>query len=132
MSDSEPLDGRALKGKRGLTRLANALRYSIHGLHAAWVNEDAFRLEVLLACIMIPLAALLPISLVEKILLIGVVMLVLITELMNTGLEAAVDRDSFEINSLGKRAKDLGSASVFLSMLLAGGTWLAILVQNFV
>jgi len=130
-SEAAPLDGRALKGKRGLERLANAMRYSIDGLRTAWINEDAFRLEVRFAAVMIPLAVVLPLSLVEKILLIAVVVLVLITELMNTGLEAAVDRDSFEINPLGKSAKDLGSAAVFLSLLLAGGTWLAILINRF-
>ena len=66
---------------------------------------------------------LLPVALVEKILLIGVVVLVLIVELLNSGIEAAVDRDSLEINPLGKRAKDIGSAAVMLSLLLAGGTW---------
>ena len=67
-----------------------------------------------------PIAVLLPVALVEKILLIGVVVLVLIVELLNTGIEAAVDRDSFEINPLGKRAKDFGSAAVMFSLLLAG------------
>jgi diacylglycerol kinase (ATP) len=124
-------DSRALKGKRGLQRVLNAASYSIDGLRAAWAHEDAFRQEALLAVVMIPTALLLPVGLIEKILLIGVVVLVLIVELLNTGIEAAVDRDSFEINPLGKRAKDFGSAAVMLALLLAGGTWLAILAGRF-
>ncbi len=119
-------DGRALKGKRGLQRVINAARYSLDGFAAAWQNEDAFRQEVLLAAVMIPVALLLPVTAVEKILLIGVVLLVLIVELLNSAVEAAIDRDSYEINPLGKRAKDLGSAAVMLSLILAGGTWVAI------
>jgi diacylglycerol kinase (ATP) len=124
-------DGRALKGKRGLQRILNAARYSIDGFAAAWAHEDAFRQEVILAAIMVPIALLLPVGLIEKILLIGVVVLVLIVELLNSAVEVAVDRDSYEINSLGKRAKDLGSAAVMLALLLAGGTWMAILAARF-
>ncbi len=124
-------DSRSLKGKRGLQRLLNATRYSLDGLRAAWAHEDAFRLEALLAAVMIPAALLLPVGVIEKILLAGVVVLVLIVELLNTGIEAAIDRDSLEINPLGKRAKDYGSAAVMLSLLLAGATWLAILGARF-
>lgn len=124
-------DGRALKGKRGLRRVLNATRYSIDGFAAAWQNEDAFRQEALLAAVMIPAALLLPVGVVEKILLVGVVVLVLIVELLNTAIEAAIDRDSYEINPLGKRAKDLGSAAVMLSLLLAGATWIAIIGAHF-
>jgi diacylglycerol kinase (ATP) len=123
-------DGRALKGKRGLQRLVNAFGYSRDGLLDAWRQEDAFRQEVVLAAIMIPAALLLPVGLVEKVLLIAVVVLVLVVELLNTAVEAAIDRDSFEINPLGKRAKDLGSAAVLLSLLLAAGTWIAILAAH--
>jgi diacylglycerol kinase (ATP) len=133
---SEPQDGtarvdRALKGKRGLERVLNATRYSVDGLRAAWQHEDAFRQEVALAAVMIPVALFLPVGVIEKILLIGVVVLVLIVELLNSGIEAAVDRDSLEIDPLGKRAKDIGSAAVMLSLLLAGGTWIAILAAHF-
>jgi len=124
-------DSRSLKGRRGLRRVLNAARYSLDGLRAAWRHEDAFRQELILAAIMIPTAALLPVTLVEKIVLIGVVVLVLIVELLNTGIEAAIDRDSLEINPLGKRAKDYGSAAVMLSLLLAGGAWTAILAARF-
>jgi diacylglycerol kinase (ATP) len=124
-------DSRTFKGRRGLQRVLNATGYSLDGLRAAWTHEDAFRQELMLAAVLIPVAAFLPVSLVEKILLVGVVLLVLIVELLNTGIEAAVDRDSLEIDSLGKRAKDFGSAAVMLSLLLAGGTWVAIIGAHF-
>jgi len=124
-------DSRALKGTRGLRRLLNATRYSVDGLRAAWAHEDAFRQELILAAVMVPAALLLPVSLLERIALIGVVVLVLVVELLNTAIEAAIDRDSLEINPLGKRAKDYGSAAVMLALLLAGGTWAAILLTRF-
>jgi diacylglycerol kinase (ATP) len=128
---SDPADSSALKGKRGLRRVLNAARYSLDGLAAAWRNEDAFRQEAVLAAILIPVALLLPVGLVEKVLLVGVVLLVLIVELLNSGIEAAIDRDSLNIDDLGKRAKDLGSAAVMLSLLLAAGTWVAIISTRF-
>ena len=76
--------------------------------------------------VLTPVALVLPIALAEKILLVGVLMLVLIVELLNSAIEAAVDRDSLEINPLGKRAKDVGSAAVMLALVFAGGTWVAI------
>ena len=127
-----PADSRALKGRRGLQRVLNATGHSLDGLRAAWRHEDAFRQELVLAAVMMPLAALLPVTLVEKVLLIGVVLLVLIVELLNTAIEAAIDRDSLQIDDLGKRAKDYASAAVMLSLLLAGGTWTAILAARFV
>lgn len=130
-AETPPPDGRAMKGKRGLQRLLNAARYSLDGLAAAWRHEDAFRQEVALAAVMIPLALLLRLPVVETVLLIGVVVLVLIVELLNSGIEVAVDRDSYEINPLGKRAKDFGSAAVMLALLLALGTWLAIVAHHF-
>ena len=126
-----PADSRALKGQRGLQRLLNATGYSLDGLRAAWRHEDAFRQELILAAVMIPLAVLLPLTLLEKIALVGVVVLVLIVELLNTAIEAAIDRDSLEIDALGKRAKDYGSAAVMLSLALAAGTWAAILAVRF-
>jgi diacylglycerol kinase (ATP) len=127
-----PADSRTLKGRRGLQRVLNATGHSLDGLRAAWRHEDAFRQELVLAAMMMPLAALLPVTLVEKVLLIGVVVLVLIVELLNTAIEAAIDRDSLQIDDLGKRAKDYASAAVMLSLLLAGGTWTAILAARFV
>lgn len=128
---TRPADGRTLKGKRGMERLINATRYSVDGFVAAWRHEDAFRQEAVLAALLIPLALWLPVSLIEKILLVAVVVLVLIVELLNSAVEVAIDRDSYEINPLGKRAKDLGSAAVMLSLLLAGGTWVAVIGSHY-
>jgi diacylglycerol kinase (ATP) len=130
-SAAVPADSRALKGKRGAQRLVNALHYSLDGLHAAWTGEDAFRQELILAAFMVPAALFIPVGLVERLMLIGSVVLVLIVELLNTAVEAAIDRHSFEINPLAKRAKDLGSAAVMMSLLLAGGMWIAILWARF-
>lgn len=130
-SPSAPGDSRVLKGKRGLQRILNACRYSVDGLRSAWLEEDAFRQELLLAAVLVPLAILLPLGLVERLLLIGSVVLVLIVELVNTAIESAIDRQSFEINPLAKRAKDLGSAAVMLSLLLAGAVWVCILWARF-
>lgn len=126
-----PDDSRTLKGKRGLLRIMNAFRYSADGLAAAWHHEDAFRQEMVLAAVMVPTALMLPVALLEKILLIAVVILVLIVEILNTAVEAAIDRHSFEINPLAKRAKDLGSAAVMLSLMLAAGVWASILWATF-
>lgn len=131
MNDA-PDDSRALKGKSGLVRLINAARYSRDGLIEAWRNEDAFRQEVLLAAVLIPVALALPVTVVEKILLIGAVLAVLVVELLNTAIEAAIDRDSYRIDTLGKRAKDYGSAAVLIALLAAAGVWSAILWTNFV
>ncbi|SPE20060.1 Diacylglycerol kinase [Burkholderiales bacterium] len=130
-SPSAPRDSRALKGKRGLQRVWNAFRYSIDGFIAAWCEEDAFRQELLLAAALIPIAVLLPIAVIERLLMVGSVVLVLIVELLNTAIEAAIDRHSFEINPLAKRAKDLGSAAVMLALLLAGGIWVTVLWSRF-
>src|SRR5258706_2181255 len=116
-----PGDSRTLKGKRGLLRIAHAFRYSADGLAAAWHHEDAFRQEMVLAAVMVPTALMLPVTLVERILLISVVILVLIVEILNTAVEAAIDRQSFEINPLAKRAKDLGSAAGMLSLMAGRG-----------
>jgi diacylglycerol kinase (ATP) len=124
-------DSRALKGKRGLQRVWNACRYSIDGFVAAWNEEDAFRQEVILAVVLIPIAIFLPVDFIERILMISSIFLVIIIELLNSAVEAAIDRHSFEINPLAKRAKDLGSAAVMLSLLLAGGIWIAILWSRF-
>jgi diacylglycerol kinase (ATP) len=86
---------------------------------------------VILAAVMAPTALFLPVTLVERILLIAVVVLVLIVEILNTAVGAAIDRQSFEINPLAKRAKDLGSAAVMLSLILAGGVWASVLWATF-
>lgn len=124
-------EGRTLKGKRGWRRLVNATRYSFDGLRAAWRYENAFRQELVLTIVLAPIALVLPLPGVEKVLLVGSLLLVLITELLNTAVEAAVDRDSVEINPLGKRAKDYGSAAVMVSLLAAGLAWLTILGAHY-
>ncbi len=134
MTGETPLpggDGRALKGKRGLRRVWNAIGYSIEGLRFAWHGEDAFRQECILAAFLVPAAAFLPVSFVERILLVASVVLVLIVEILNSAIEAAIDRQGYEINPLAKRAKDLGSSAVLLALLLSGGTWAAVLWHRF-
>ena len=110
----------AQKGRTGFNRMWHATRYSLAGLRAGW-SEAAFRLEACLAIVMLPLAFWVGRGWVEVALLAGSVLLVLIVELLNTGIEAAIDRIGLERHALSKRAKDMGSAAVFLSLLLAGG-----------
>ena len=107
-------DYKAYKGKQGITRLINALGYSRDGLGAAWKNEAAFREEVMLAAVAIPLALFLAHSGVDRALMIGSVFLVLIVEILNSAVEAVVDKASPEKHELAKRAKDMGSAAVLL------------------
>ena len=129
--ENGPADSTALKGKRGLRRLMNATRYSIDGFAAAWRHEAAFRQEILACIVLVPVAILLPLAPVEKVLLIGSLLLVLIVELLNTAIEVAVDRDSVRIDPLGKRAKDYGSAAVTIVLLIAGMTWVTILGSHY-
>ena len=116
------------KGKQGLTRLINALGYSRDGLAAAWKNEAAFREEVLLAIVTIPLAIVLGKTGIERALLIGAILLILIVEILNSGLEAVVDKASPEKHELAKRAKDMGSAAVLLSLVNAAIIWACVLL----
>jgi diacylglycerol kinase (ATP) len=111
------------KGKTGLTRLINAFRYSLDGFAAAYRHEDAFRQETWLALVLIPLALFLPASGVGKALMIASVLLVLIVELLNSAVEAVVDRVSLERHHLAKRAKDIGSAAVLLALGNVVATW---------
>lgn len=111
------------KGKTGLTRVLNAFRYSMAGLAAAYRNEDAFRQEVWLAVILIPLALFLPVSAIGKALMVASVLLVVIVELINSALEATVDRISLEQHHLAKRAKDIGSAAVFVALVNVVAVW---------
>jgi diacylglycerol kinase (ATP) len=104
------------KGKTGLKRVWNALFYSFDGLAAALRHEDAFRQELLLACLLIPTAAYLPLGVGMKCMMISSVLGVLVVELLNSGIEAVTDRISLEDHALAKRAKDLGSAAVLLSI----------------
>jgi len=118
------------KPARGLKRVINAWGYSIQGLRAG-LSEPAFLEETLLACIMIPAAFWLGQTWLEVSLLVAVVVLVLVAELLNTGIEAAIDRISLDHHPLSKRAKDVGSAAVMLALLLCGGIWAAALFNRF-
>ena len=115
------------KGKTGLRRVWNALLYSLDGLAAAFRHEDAFRQEVLLAAILVPVAFFMPASGTDKALMIASVLLVLVVELLNSAVEAAVDRISLENHLLAKRAKDIGSAAVFLSLVNVPVVWALVL-----
>lgn len=123
--------GNSYKGKVGIRRIWNALRYSLAGLRAAFQNEDAFRQELLLAAILIPVALVLPAGPTGKALMIGSVFLVLIVELLNSAVEATVDRISLEDHRLAKRAKDIGSAAVMLSLINLLVIWVVTLIPAF-
>lgn len=115
------------KGKTGLRRVWNALFYSIDGIRAAYRHEDAFRQEVLLALFLLPIALFMPTTGIGKALLMGSVLLVLIVELLNSAVEATVDRISLENHRLAKRAKDIGSAAVLLSLANVAIVWVLVL-----
>ena len=115
------------KGRTGLDRVIRAAGYSWSGLRTAFRNESAFRQETVLAVVLIPAAFWLGRSWVEVALLAGSVLLVMIVELLNTGIESAIDRIGPEWHDLSKRAKDMGSAAVLLALLLCVGIWSAAL-----
>jgi diacylglycerol kinase (ATP) len=119
------------KSKSGLKRIFSAFFYSIDGFRAAWKHEHAFRQEVMVAVPGIVIALLLPVSRYEKLALIGVLVLVLVVELLNSAIEAVVDRVSLDRHSLSKNAKDLGSAAVMLTFLMALVTWAVVLYPLF-
>ena len=118
------------KGQTGLRRLWNASRHSLDGLRAAAIHEDAFRQELAIAAILLPLGLWLGNTGVEKALLAGSVLMVLVVELLNSALEATVDRISLDDHPLAKRAKDIGSAAVMLSLVTCGAVWLLLLAQS--
>lgn len=118
------------KARTGLNRIFHAGGYSIEGLQAGW-GETAFRQEAIAAIFLVPLAFWLGDNWVETTLLAGTVLIVMIVELLNTGIETAIDRVGPEWHALSKRAKDMGSAAVLLSLLLCGGVWVAALLQRF-
>ncbi len=116
------------KGKTGLRRLINAFSYSMDGFKAAYQHEDAFRQEVWLSLVLIPLAFYLEAEALHRILMVGSVLLVMIVELLNSAVEAVVDRVSIERHALAKRAKDIGSAAVLLALINLGVVWGLILL----
>jgi diacylglycerol kinase (ATP) len=115
------------RGKTGLRRLWSALFHSLDGFRAAFRHEDAFRQEVMLAAVLIPLALFLPAAAIGKALMIAAVLLVLIVELLNSAVEATVDRISLEQHQLAKRAKDIGSAAVFVTLINVLVVWAVVL-----
>ena len=125
------LEESPFKGKTGVQRVWNALHYSLAGLHAAFTCEDAFRQEALLAALLIPASFLLPASGPGRALMIASVLLVLIVELLNSAIEAVVDRVSLENHRLAKRAKDIGSAAVLIALLDVLVVWYCVLKELF-
>jgi diacylglycerol kinase (ATP) len=116
-------------GINPLDHLINATRYSCQGLRHAWVNEAAFRYEIYVLAVALPAAWFIGKSAVERALLIGSVLLVVVVELINSAIEATVDRVSKDHHELSGRAKDLASAAVFVSILLAATVWLILLLD---
>lgn len=111
------------KSKNGMNRIVGAFFYSMEGFKAAWQREHAFRQELAVVVVATIVALCLPVPALQKLILVGVFVLVLIVELLNSAIEAVVDRVSLERNPLSKNAKDFGSAAVFLTFTLAAATW---------
>jgi|KBSSwiStaDraftv2_1062776.scaffolds.fasta_scaffold236865_2 diacylglycerol kinase (ATP) len=127
MEELSELKASPHKSKSGLLRIWNAVFYSLAGFKAAYRHEHAFRQECLLALILLPAALLMPTSGLGKALMVASVLLVLVVELVNSALEAAVDRISLEQHQLAKRAKDIGSAAVFMSLVNVAAVWALVL-----
>lgn len=118
-----PLPFNPYKGNRGLTRAWHALKNSLNGFRVAIREESAFRQELTLAVLLVPVGIAVPVDAVSHVLLIGSVLLVLIVELLNSSVEAAIDRISLERHELSRRAKDLGSAAVTVALVVCLLTW---------
>jgi len=119
------------KSKSGLKRIFSAFFYSLEGLQTAVRSEHAFRQELFVFVVGTIAALLLPVSAFQKLVLIGSMVIVLIVELINSAIEAVVDRVSLERHPLSKNAKDFGSAAVLLACLLSGASWVVVLVNRF-
>ncbi|QWE03874.1 diacylglycerol kinase [Polynucleobacter sp. JS-JIR-II-50] len=128
MNSPYHIDQNPHKGNRGLARAWHAAKNSWCGLVYAFKEESAFRQELTLFALLIPVALLLPITLLEKSLLVSSLMMVLVIELLNSSVEAAIDRISFEHHDLSKRAKDFGSAAVMLALFVATLLWAAVCI----
>ncbi|EHD2250261.1 diacylglycerol kinase [Vibrio vulnificus] len=115
-------------GKTGIRRIVDATGYSMKGLKAAWINEAAFRQEILLTVALTITAFFLPVTTIERILMVSSLLLVVIVELINSALEAVVDRISDDWHELSGRAKDIGSAAVFVALALALFVWASVLL----
>jgi diacylglycerol kinase (ATP) len=127
LQDAKPAN--LQKSRTGLNRMWHAAGYSVDGLRAGW-GETAFRQEALAAMALLPLSFWVGRTWIETVLLAGSVVMVMIVELLNTGIETAIDRVGPEWHDLSKRAKDMGSAAVLLSLLLFGGIWVSALIQR--
>ncbi|MFZ6814390.1 diacylglycerol kinase [Undibacterium sp. Rencai35W] len=130
MSDQEQAVSE-FKSKSGVKRIFSAFFYSIDGFKSAWKNEHAFRQELILVVIGVIAALALPVSSFEKLMMIASLLLILVVELINSAIEAVVDRVSLERHSLSKNAKDFGSAAVLLTLLISLATWGVILFNRF-
>lgn len=128
MSTEPVIEESPFKGQTGLRRILSAFGYSLSGLRAAYRNEDAFRQECLLAAVLIPFALMLPQPGLAKALMIASVLLVLVVELLNSAVEAAIDRISLDRHRLSKRAKDIGSAAVLVALINVLATWTLVLL----
>ena len=131
MKDTYHIDQNPHKGNRGLVRALHAAKNSWHGLVFAFKEESAFRQELTFFALLTPVAALLPVSLFEKAILICSLVLVMAIELLNSSVEAAIDRISFEHHDLSKRAKDFGSAAVMLALLICFILWVCVCLPLF-
>lgn len=118
-------------GNRGLTRIIKAFVFSAKGLRAGWKHEEAFRQELILALVLLPLSFYISVSATQLALLLMTLFIVLITEILNSAIEAVVDRVSDEQHQLAGRAKDMGSAAVFLSLMMTAVIWGVIIHENF-
>lgn len=128
MNDGSDLDALSFKGRRGLTRIFDATGYSLAGLRAAYQGEAAFRQLVWLNLVLIPLACVVDVSRTERALLVLVPLLALVVELLNSAIEAVVDRISLNLHPLSKQAKDMGSAAQMVALLMIALTWAIILL----
>ncbi len=117
---------------KGIRRLVNAFRYTIAGIKAAWLNEEAFRQEIIMGVLMVPLGVWLGDSGTQKALLVGIYFIIPLVELLNSAIEAIVDRIGEERHKLSGRAKDMGSAAVFLSICIALIVWAIITCERFI
>ena len=117
------------KGKTGFTRLMNAFGYSIAGTLAAFKHEEAFRQEVVLAVVLTPIALYFGETAIDQALMISSLLFIIVVELLNSSIEATVDRISVKHHKLAKRAKDIGSAAVFFSLINAAIIWFLLLVK---
>jgi diacylglycerol kinase (ATP) len=130
MADPEPY-GQNMKSKGGLARVFKALSYTWDGLKAAAQHEEAFKQELFVVLPLAVAAWFIPVSFVERALLFSVLMLILLVELINSSIEANTDHISLERHPLAKRAKDMGSAAVFLAIVIAVAVWVCVLWQRF-